>query len=51
MEQDNPYVDTSTKVVQRNKYLLDNPEELYKRVNNIEDIDSIKEAKRLIREK
>ena len=24
MEQDNPYVDTSTKVVQRNKYLLDN---------------------------
>lgn len=36
---------------EENKFLLDNPDELYNKVNNISNLNKVKEAKKLIREK
>ena len=36
---------------EENKFLLDNPEDLYQRINNLEDMNYIKEGKKLIKEK
>ena len=36
---------------EENKFLLENPEELYNRINNLEEINRVQDVKRLIREK
>lgn len=44
------YRNKFNQLYEENKFLLENPEELYRRINELEKLDKIEEAKKLVRE-